>query len=166
MPGSSVRTRLLQTSSTSLGRWKSSSVGGRTAIAGLVVLGGLQSWWLAPLIGNRHPLPLFLGTAGLTAFTDNAALMYLGSQIPNVSEAFKYALARNRNAPRQFKPRGVTQRPTLAGQKNKKPARLPAGQGESDSAEFLAWNAFRALLPAQLATQGAADGQKSGAKQC
>jgi hypothetical protein len=61
-------------------------------LSGLVVLGGLQSWWLAPLIRNLHPLPLFLGAAGLTAFTDNAALTYLGSQVPNVSEAFKYAL--------------------------------------------------------------------------
>jgi len=61
-------------------------------LAGLVVLGGLQSWWLAPLIRNLRPLPLFLGAAGLTAFTDNAALTYLGSQVPNVSDAFKYAL--------------------------------------------------------------------------
>ena len=61
-------------------------------LSGLVVLGGLQAWWLAPLIRNLRPLPLFLGTAGLTAFTDNAALTYLGSQIPNVSDAFKYAL--------------------------------------------------------------------------
>jgi len=61
-------------------------------LAGLVVLGGLQSWWLAPLIRNLRPLPLFLGTTALTAVTDNAALTYLGSQVPNVSEAFKYAL--------------------------------------------------------------------------
>jgi len=61
-------------------------------LAGLVILGGLQTWWLAPLIRNLRALPLFLGTAGLTAFTDNAALTFLGSQIPNVSEEFKYAL--------------------------------------------------------------------------
>ncbi len=61
-------------------------------LAGLVVLGGLQAWWLAPLIHNLRELPLFLGAAGLTAFTDNAALTFLGSQVPNVSEGFKYAL--------------------------------------------------------------------------
>jgi len=61
-------------------------------LAGLVVLGGLQRWWLEPLIRNLEALPLFLGTTALTAFTDNAALTYLGSQIPQVSEAFKYAL--------------------------------------------------------------------------
>ncbi len=61
-------------------------------LAGLVVLGGLQRWWLEPLIRHLDTLPLFLGTTVLTAFTDNAALTYLGSQIPQVSEAFKYAL--------------------------------------------------------------------------
>jgi len=61
-------------------------------LAGLVVLGGLQRWWLEPLIRYLDALPLFLGTTALTAFTDNAALTYLGSQIPNVSEAFKYSL--------------------------------------------------------------------------
>jgi len=61
-------------------------------LAGLVVLGGLQRWWLEPLIRTLDTLPLFLGATALTAFTDNAALTYLGSQIPQVSEAFKYAL--------------------------------------------------------------------------
>ena len=61
-------------------------------LGGLVVLGGLQRWWLEPLIRHLDTLPLFLGTTVLTAFTDNAALTYLGSQIPQVSEAFKYAL--------------------------------------------------------------------------
>jgi Putative Na+/H+ antiporter len=61
-------------------------------LAGLVVLGGPQRWWLEPLISRMTPLPLFLGTTFLTAFTDNAALTYLGAQLPNVSDAFKYAL--------------------------------------------------------------------------
>ncbi|MFH1018489.1 MAG: putative Na+/H+ antiporter [Pseudomonadota bacterium] len=61
-------------------------------LSGLVVLGALQSWWLEPLIRRLDTLPLFLGTAALTAVTDNAALTYLGSQVENVSEVFKYAL--------------------------------------------------------------------------
>jgi hypothetical protein len=61
-------------------------------LGGLVVLGALQRWWLEPLIRSLDPLPLFLGATFLTAFTDNAALTFLGSQIPNISEAFKYAL--------------------------------------------------------------------------
>jgi Na+/H+ antiporter NhaD/arsenite permease-like protein len=61
-------------------------------LAGLVVLGGLQSWWLGPLIGCLQAIPLFLGTTVLTAFTDNAALTYLGAQIPNIPSSFQYAL--------------------------------------------------------------------------
>jgi hypothetical protein len=61
-------------------------------LAGLVVLGGPQRWWLEPLIGNMKPLALFGGATLLTAFTDNAAITYLGAQLPNTTEAFKYAL--------------------------------------------------------------------------
>lgn len=61
-------------------------------LGGLVVLGGPQRWWLEPLIGKLDILPLFIGATALTAVTDNAALTYLGSQVPNVTEAFKYAL--------------------------------------------------------------------------
>ena len=61
-------------------------------LGGLVVLGGLQSWWLMPLLHGQTDLTLFLGATGLTAFTDNAALTFLGSQIEGISEGFKYAL--------------------------------------------------------------------------
>jgi len=61
-------------------------------LAGLVVLGGPQGWWLEPLLAMVDGLPLFLGAAGLTALTDNAALTYLGSLVPNLSDASKYAL--------------------------------------------------------------------------
>ena len=61
-------------------------------LAGLVVLGGLQSWWLQPLVSGLQPLALFAGALGLTAITDNAALTYLGAQIPDISEASKYML--------------------------------------------------------------------------
>jgi hypothetical protein len=61
-------------------------------LAGLVVFGALQKWWVEPLIAGMDPLGLFLGAAGLTAVTDNAALTYLGSQIPGIGEGFKYSL--------------------------------------------------------------------------
>ncbi len=61
-------------------------------LAGLVVLGGLQSWWLQPLVSGLQPLALFAGALGLTAITDNAALTYLGAQIPGISDASKYML--------------------------------------------------------------------------
>ena len=61
-------------------------------LIGLVVLGGLQAWWLQPTISSMSELPLYFGATGLTAITDNAALTYLGSQVQGLSEASKYAL--------------------------------------------------------------------------
>lgn len=61
-------------------------------LAGLVVLGGLQKWWLQPLVSGLEPLALFFGALSLTAVTDNAALTYLGSLITGISEEAKYAL--------------------------------------------------------------------------
>ena len=61
-------------------------------LAGLVVLGGLQAWWLQPIVEGLEPLELFFGALGLTAITDNAALTYLGSLIPDISDASKYML--------------------------------------------------------------------------
>jgi len=61
-------------------------------LAGLVVLGGLQRWWLQPIVSSLEPLALFFGTLGLTAVTDNAALTYLGSLITGIPDESKYML--------------------------------------------------------------------------
>lgn len=61
-------------------------------LAGLVVLGGPQGWWLKPLILSLENGALFVGTAALTAVTDNAALTYLGSLVPEMSDVSRYAL--------------------------------------------------------------------------
>jgi hypothetical protein len=61
-------------------------------LAGLVVLGGLQRWWLQPIVSGLQPLALYFGALGLTAVTDNAALTYLGSLIAGISDEAKYAL--------------------------------------------------------------------------
>jgi hypothetical protein len=61
-------------------------------LAGLVVLGGLQQWWLQPIVSRLEPTALFFGALGLTAITDNAALTYLGSLIDGISEPAKYML--------------------------------------------------------------------------
>ena len=61
-------------------------------LAGLVVLGGMQQWWLQPIVSGMEPDLLFFGALGLTAITDNAALTYLGSLITGMSDEAKYAL--------------------------------------------------------------------------
>lgn len=61
-------------------------------LAGLVVLGGMQQWWLQPIVSGLEPLALFLGAIALTAITDNAALTYLGSLIVGISDESKYLL--------------------------------------------------------------------------
>ena len=61
-------------------------------LAGLVVLGGMQQWWLQPIVASLEPTALFFGALGLTAITDNAALTYLGSLIEGMSDPAKYML--------------------------------------------------------------------------
>jgi predicted cation transporter len=61
-------------------------------LAGLVVLGGQQRWWLQDAIASLDESTLFYGAAALTAITDNAALTYLGSLVDGVSDEYKYAL--------------------------------------------------------------------------
>jgi len=61
-------------------------------LAGLVVLGGQQQWWLEPLLMSMSADAVFFGATALTAVTDNAALTYLGSLVPGLSDGFKYAL--------------------------------------------------------------------------
>lgn len=61
-------------------------------LAGLVVLGGQQQWWLQPVLMSMSSDQVFFGATILTAFTDNAALTYLGSLVEGLSDSFKYAL--------------------------------------------------------------------------
>jgi hypothetical protein len=61
-------------------------------LAGLVVLGGMQQWWLQPLVEGLSPRALFYGALALTAITDNAALTYLGSLLADITDEAKYAL--------------------------------------------------------------------------
>lgn len=61
-------------------------------LAGLVVLGGLQQWWLQKTLLGVEPTVLFFLATGLTAITDNAALTYLASLVQGVSPAFQYAI--------------------------------------------------------------------------
>lgn len=61
-------------------------------LGGLVVLGSFQGWWLKPLLASLTTFPLFIGATLLTAFVDNAALTFLGTQVPDLGESLKYAL--------------------------------------------------------------------------
>jgi Na+/H+ antiporter NhaD/arsenite permease-like protein len=60
-------------------------------LAGLVIHGGLQQWWIAPVLGGLDELPLALGATALTAFNDNAAVTYLCTLVPSMTEGMKYA---------------------------------------------------------------------------
>ncbi len=51
-------------------------------LAGLVVFGGMQSWWLQPVLASMGDIPLMLGSVVLTAFNDNAAITFLCAQVP------------------------------------------------------------------------------------
>jgi hypothetical protein len=61
-------------------------------LAGLIVLGGMQQWWLQPIVSEMSPKALFIGATLLTAVTDNATLTYLGSLIEGISQEAKYSL--------------------------------------------------------------------------
>ena len=61
-------------------------------LAGLVVLGGMQQWWLQPLLLQMNPNQVYFGATALTAITDNAALTYLGSLVEGLTDEFKYML--------------------------------------------------------------------------
>jgi hypothetical protein len=61
-------------------------------LAGLVVHGGLQGWWIEPVLGSLGRLPLFAGAVVLTAFNDNALITYLATLVPDFSEPLKLAV--------------------------------------------------------------------------
>ena len=61
-------------------------------LAGLVIHGGCQEWWIEPVLTSLNPLQLLLGSTVLTAFNDNAAITYLASLVPGFSAQAKLAV--------------------------------------------------------------------------
>ena len=61
-------------------------------LAGLLILGGMQQWWLQDLLAGLEPMVLFIGSTALTGITDNAALTYLGSLVEGTSPEWRYML--------------------------------------------------------------------------
>jgi hypothetical protein len=61
-------------------------------LGGLVTLGGVQGWWIEPVLGGLGELPLALASTVLTAFNDNAAITYLSTFVPGFTDGLKYAV--------------------------------------------------------------------------
>jgi hypothetical protein len=61
-------------------------------LAGLVIHGGLQQWWIAPTLSGLGEWPLFFMATTLTAFNDNAAITYLATLVPDFHDAMKHAV--------------------------------------------------------------------------
>jgi hypothetical protein len=61
-------------------------------LAGLVVHGGLQSWWLEPVLKSLGRVSLYVWATILTGFNDNAAITYLATLVPGFTEPYKYAV--------------------------------------------------------------------------
>lgn len=61
-------------------------------LAGLVIHGGVQAWWIAPVLGSMNEVTLMAGATILTAFNDNAAITYLSTLVPGFTDSLKYAV--------------------------------------------------------------------------
>jgi hypothetical protein len=61
-------------------------------LAGLVVHGGLQAWWIQPVLSRLGEYPLLFGATVLTAFNDNATITYLATLVPSFSEPLRAAV--------------------------------------------------------------------------
>jgi hypothetical protein len=61
-------------------------------LAALIIHGGCQQWWIAPVLESLSKWPLMIGATILTAFNDNAAVTYLASLVPGFSDVLKYVV--------------------------------------------------------------------------
>lgn len=61
-------------------------------LAALVVHGGCQQWWIAPVLSGLGEWPLMIGATLLTAVNDNAAITYLATLVPGFTEELKFAV--------------------------------------------------------------------------
>jgi hypothetical protein len=61
-------------------------------LGGLVVHGGVQGWWIEPVLGSLSEFPLMVMATVLTAFNDNAAITYLSTLVPGLTDSLKYAV--------------------------------------------------------------------------
>jgi hypothetical protein len=61
-------------------------------LGGLVIHGGLQAWWIGPVLSRLSELPLFVAATLLTGFNDNALITYLATLVPHLDQALKLAV--------------------------------------------------------------------------
>lgn len=61
-------------------------------LAALILHGGLQGWWLQPILSGLSETVLMGMAIILTAFNDNAAVTYLTTLVPNFADNLKYAV--------------------------------------------------------------------------
>ena len=61
-------------------------------LGGLVIHGGLQAWWIAPVLSSLSEHPLYFGATVLTAFNDNALITYLSTLVPDLGTNLKVAI--------------------------------------------------------------------------
>jgi Putative Na+/H+ antiporter len=61
-------------------------------LAALVIHGGCQQWWIAPVLGGLTRWPLMIGSTMLTAVNDNAAITYLATLVPGFTDELKHAV--------------------------------------------------------------------------
>ncbi len=61
-------------------------------LAGIVIHGGCQQWWIEPVLRSLNTTSLLFGATILTSFNDNAAITYLASLVPGFSPEAKIAV--------------------------------------------------------------------------
>ena len=83
-------------------------------LGGLVIHGGLQGWWIGPILSSLTELPLFAGSTLLTAFNDNALITYLATLVPNLDDRSEIGRCRrggDRGRPHRHRQRAEPRRP-------------------------------------------------------
>jgi hypothetical protein len=61
-------------------------------LAGLLIHGGLQAWWIQSILGGLGNNEMMLISMALTAFNDNTAIAYLATLLPDLTTSLKYAV--------------------------------------------------------------------------
>jgi len=61
-------------------------------LGGLVTLGGVQGWWIEPVLGGLDETSLMAVSTMLTSFNDNSAITFLATLVPDFTPELKYAV--------------------------------------------------------------------------